>query len=73
MKMESAKVMIDVDDYEISENDYKLFLDRYYRDDNGMLLEEERFHEDPRLDTEMMKGSKQRYETRRNGSDSVRK
>jgi len=45
----------------------------HYDDQYRMFLEEERFRDDPRLDTEMMKSSKERYETRKNGSDSVRK
>jgi len=130
MKMESAKVMIDLDDYEIRENeivpywgdvrlerrwkrrelstkrqkhnhhdsgtrvtikscenvailsgqegpisedemdeDYRLFLVGYNPDDIDVV----RDGNVDGLETKMMKGSKQRYETRKNGSDLVKK
>ncbi|KAK7377405.1 hypothetical protein VNO80_02829 [Phaseolus coccineus] len=60
-----------------SDNDINMGYDSVHYDlEYRMFLEEERFHNDPKLDTELMKGSKQRYETRKDGSigsDSVRK
>ena len=63
-----------VDGYD---NDINMGYDSvHYDHEYRTFLEEERFHKDPKLDTELMKGSKQRFETRKDGSigsDSVRK
>ncbi|QCD99818.1 hypothetical protein DEO72_LG7g1104 [Vigna unguiculata] len=59
------------------DNDINIGYDSVHYDPQYMMfLGEERFHNDPKLDTGMMNGSKQRYETRKNGnkgSGSVRK
>ncbi|XP_022638011.1 uncharacterized protein LOC106764058 isoform X2 [Vigna radiata var. radiata] len=65
------------DDADDSDNDINIGYNNIHYDSQYMMfLEEERFHNYPKLNTWMMKGSKQRYETRKNGNkgcNSVRK
>ncbi|KAG2389919.1 uncharacterized protein HKW66_Vig0226760 [Vigna angularis] len=65
------------DNADDSDNDINIGYNSVHYDSQCMMfLEEERFHNLPKLNTGMRKGSKQRYETRKNGNkgnNSVRK